>query len=186
MVQQIIVVDFAWYYWALFLLAAIIGSTASSLTNNSGKATMCGWEGGKPNEENGNPGKYCLGIIADILIGIAAALGILWTLIPQTTLQLIGIGTVAGYGGSSILRALTNKLDAQLSQQKANEFEKKAKENKDEAIENKNDADSNKKLSEKTVGQFLENRQKISDIKEYLLKNHKEVLNELYKENIVN
>lgn len=179
MEQQITVVDSVWYYWALFLLAAITGSIASSLTNNNGKAIMCGWEGGNSKEENGNPSKYCLGIIADILIGIAAALGILWTLTPQTVFQLIGIGTIAGYGGSSILRALTNKLDAHLSQQKAYEFEKEAKENKDEV-------EKNKSLEEATYRNFQKEKENITAIKDYLLKNHEDVLKELYNNKLVN
>jgi hypothetical protein len=60
--EQITVVDTLWYYWVFFLLAAIIGSIASSVTNNNGNAIIWGWESGNPKGEEGNPRKYNLGL----------------------------------------------------------------------------------------------------------------------------
>lgn len=178
-VEQITVVDSVWYYWILFIFAAVIGSTASSLINNSGKVIMCGWEGGNPRGNGGNPGKYCMGIISDIIIGIAAALSILWTLTPQNFLQLIGLGAVAGYGGSSVLRALANKLEAQFAQQEADKSRKEAERNKDEA-------EINKSLNEVSYSSLDEVDKNIAAIKNYLLENNKQVLEELYNKNLIN
>lgn len=178
MEQQINVVEYIWYYWVFFIIATIIGSIASSLINNNGKALMCGWENGISTGVNGEPGKYCLGIIADIIIGFAAALGILYTLTPQTALQLIGIGTLAGYGGSSTLRALTNKLEAQVSQQKANGLERQANENKDAA-------EKYNLMYSLSDTKFMSEEQSIIAIKDYLLVNYEDVLRELYEKNIV-
>lgn len=184
-VEQITVVDTVWYYWVFFLLAAIIGSMASSLTNNNGSAIICGWE-------SGNPRKYCLGIIADIIIGIAAAIGVLWTLTPQTLFQLIGIGTVAGYGGSSVLRALVNKLDAQSSQEQAKKkdvevqlYQKEADESRNEADKNKDRAETNKILIEYSYSEQDKVDKNITDIKNFLGEYHKDVLKELYNNNLI-
>jgi hypothetical protein len=191
-VEQITVVDTLWYYWVFFLLAAIIGSIASSVTNNNGNAIICGWESGNPKEEEGNPRKYNLGIIADIIIGIAAALGVLWTLTPQTLFQLIGIGTVAGYGGSSVLRALVNKLDAQSSQEQAKKkdvevqlYQKEADESRNEANKNKDRSETNKILIEYSYSEQDKVDKNITDIKSFLSEYHKDVLKELYKNNLI-
>ena len=177
-VEQITVVDSLWYYWVLFLLAAIIGSTASSLTNNSGNFIMCGRDNENSGEPQGSSRKFYMGTLADIIIGLAAALAILWTLTPQTFLQLIGIGTVAGYGGSSVLRALVNKIDAQISQQEAQESKKEANDNKDKA-------ESNNTLTKFEVDSDTNKKESINAIKDYLLNNNKEVLAELYKNKIL-
>ena len=178
-VEQITVVDSVWYYWVLFVIAAITGGTASSLINNSGKVLMCGWQGGNPSGEEGNPGKYCMGIISDIIIGIAAALAILWTLTPQNPLQLIGLGAVAGYGGSSVLRAMVNKLEGEHAQQEADKSRKEAEKNKDEA-------EINKSLDEAANLMFDGVDDNITAIKNYLLKNNKQVLIDLYNNKLIN
>jgi hypothetical protein len=175
-VEQITVVDTVWYYWVFFLLAAIIGSMASSLTNNNGSAIICGWE-------SGNPRKYCLGIIADIIIGIAAAIGVLWTLTPQTLFQLIGIGTVAGYGGSSVLRALVNKLDAQSSKEEAKRKDIEAQLHQKEAEDK---AETSQILVEYSYLEQDKINKNITNIKDFLSKNHTEVLKELYENNLIN
>lgn len=182
-VEQITVVDTLWYYWVFFLLAAIIGSIASSVTNNNGNAIICGWESGNPKEEEGNPRKYNLGIIADIIIGIAAALGVLWTLTPQTLFQLIGIGTVAGYGGSSVLRALVNKLDAQLAKEEAKRKDIEAQLYKKEAEDK---AETSQILVEYSYLEQDKINKNITNIKDFLSKNHTEVLKELYENNLIN
>lgn len=178
-IQQIALVDSIWYYWIFFIFAAIIGSIASSLINHNGNIKMCGWKGGNRNGEEGNPGEYCMGIMSDIIIGNAAALSILSTLTPQNFFQLIGLGAVAGYGGSSVLRALVNKVDAQFARQEANK-------SREDAEKNANEIDTHKSLVEESHLSFNKKDEDLTAIKNYLLENNKKILEELYSKNLIN
>jgi hypothetical protein len=163
--QSIMVVDMAWYHWIAFFLSAIIGGAASSFVNNSGMAKMWGWE--KQDKEN-----YKLGIIADIIIGIAASIGLLWTMTPQTVYQLLGISAVGGYGGSSVLRALVNKMEGQVAQTKADDAKEESKSNVG-LYNNIND------LNEKSKDQ-------LTKIKNYLIENNKkEIYKDLYDKKLI-
>ncbi len=106
--------------WVLFLLAALIGGFASSLINNKGAIERMGWDNPDPLKRK----QLKIGLIADLASGLAAALAILWTMTPQTFFQLIGIGAVAGYGGSAVLQALVNRLTADVSQAQKDTLEK--------------------------------------------------------------
>ncbi|MBU3966262.1 MAG: hypothetical protein KKG76_02635 [Euryarchaeota archaeon] len=108
-----------WYHWITFFSAAIIGGMASSFVNNSGRFKMWGLE-------NKDKKYYNMGIMADIIIGVAASLAILSTMMPQTYYQFLGIGAIGGYGGSTILRALVNKVEANANLEKAQKFEVEA------------------------------------------------------------
>jgi len=59
---------------------------------------------------------------------MAAAVGVLWTMTPQTIFQLLGMGAVSGYGGSSILQALVNKLIADVSEKEKEKITKEKEE----------------------------------------------------------
>lgn len=87
--------------WVFYMLAAVIGGLANSLVSNAG-----GWLKVYSTKE-----AVILGPLSDVIIGIGAGMGILWALAPQTTFQLIGIGAIAGFGGSSILRSLVNRIE---------------------------------------------------------------------------
>lgn len=67
-----------------------------------------------------------MGIIADIIIGVVAAIGILWMMTPQTRFQFLGISAIGGYGGSSILRALVNRFEADANIEKAQNYKSQA------------------------------------------------------------
>ena len=123
--------------WILYLVAALIGGLASSLINNKGAIERMGWDDPDPQKRK----QLKLGLIADLAAGIAASLGILWMMTPQTFFQLIGIGAVAGYGGSAILQALVNRLAADVSR-----TEKEKAENERDSLE-----DIKKQLDEKTT-----------------------------------
>lgn len=116
---QINTVDMDVWVWIAYLGCAILGGAASSFINNKGVWVRWRWE------DNDTKERFILGPITDITAGIAAAMGVLWTMTPQTSFQLLGVGTVAGYGGSSILQALVNRLIADVSEK---EREKIAKE----------------------------------------------------------
>lgn len=123
--------------WILYLVAALIGGLASSLVNNKGAIKRMGWDDPDPQKRK----QLEMGLIADLASGVAAALGILWMMTPQTFFQLIGIGAVAGYGGSAILQALVNRLAADVSK-----TEKEKVENEKKSLE-----DAKKQLDEKTT-----------------------------------
>lgn len=108
--ETINVVAMNWPVWLAFLGCAVLGGLASSFVNNNKTALMWGWTDGSKKS------KYRMGILADIIVGVAAAIGILWTMTPQTLLQLLGMGAVAGFGGSSVLQALLNRLAAETSE----------------------------------------------------------------------
>jgi hypothetical protein len=104
----ITVVQMTWFGWIIYLVVAMIGGLASNLINSKGTMKrICLGEDKKCIE---------MGPLPDIIAGIAASLGILWAMTPQTLMQLIGMGAIAGYGGSAILQALVNRLVADVSQ----------------------------------------------------------------------
>lgn len=117
--ETINIVAMDWAVWMIFLGCAILGGLASSFVNNNKTALMWGWVDG--NRKSG----YRMGILADIIVGLAAAIGILWTMTPQTTLQLFGMGAVAGFGGSSVLAALLNRLAAETSEKEKEQVSSK-------------------------------------------------------------
>lgn len=92
--------------WGAYLLCAIIGGLASSCINNEGELMT-------PHKKGDDNRTYLLGALSDVIVGFAAAIGILWAINPQTTFQLLGMGAISGYGGSSILRGLLNRIVAQ-------------------------------------------------------------------------
>jgi len=97
--------------WVWFVVVALIGGFASSLINNKRSIDRMGWDNPDPLKRK----HLNIGLIADLVSGLAAALAILWMMTPQTFFQLIGIGTVAGYGGSAVLQALVNRLTIDVS-----------------------------------------------------------------------
>lgn len=102
------VVQMDWFRWAIFLVVAMVGGFASNLINGKGiMKRVCLGEDKKSID---------MGPIPDIIAGIAASLGILWAMTPQTLMQLIGMAAIAGYGGSAILQALVNRLVADVAQ----------------------------------------------------------------------
>ncbi len=117
--ESITLVEIEWYHWIAYIIVAILGGAAGSFVNNKGLLKMWKWE----EQDNKN---LNLGIIADIIIGVVAAIGILWMMTPQTRFQFLGIGAIGGYGGSSILRALVNRLEADVNMEKAQNYKGKA------------------------------------------------------------
>lgn len=117
MVEKLIaVVDMRWWLWAAYILCATLGGLASSLISKKGKLDGPGWH-------DKNQGVYNLGHLSDIIAGIAAAMALLWIMTPQTLFQLLGIGTIGGYGGSSILQALLTRLVADTSEAEKEKLE---------------------------------------------------------------
>jgi len=122
MMESINVIDPTLMIWSAFFICAILGGLASSFFNNNKIAIMWGWEDGDKKT------RYRVGFLADITVGIVAAIAVLWTMTPQTIFQFLGIGAIAGYGGSSILQALVNKLAAESSERDKDKIEKEKKE----------------------------------------------------------
>lgn len=102
--------------WAAYLAVALLGGLASSMVNNKGTIIRIGW--GDQDKTH-----IRMGPITDIVAGWAAALGILWAMSPQTLFQLIGMGAIAGYGGSAVLQALLNRLLADVSEKEKDKLE---------------------------------------------------------------
>jgi hypothetical protein len=107
----VMTIDMTPWLWFGYLFCALIGGLASSFANNSG-----GWL-----KFHSKGDTVVLGPISDVAIGWAAALGILWAMNPQTLFQLLGMATIAGYGGSSVLRSLVNSLNAATSRRDVDE-----------------------------------------------------------------
>jgi hypothetical protein len=154
------VVNMTWPMWIYYLLAAALGALASSLVVKKGNLI---WPHGKkvPEEpessgNTNNPPKSqniiyekaeAMGFTGDIIVGLAAAIAILWTMTPQSLFQLIGIGAVAGYGGSTILQSLVNKIKADTSD---TEMEKNRLQNKQKETEA-----TQKELNNASLNAFL-------------------------------
>ena len=107
--------------WIAYFVCAALGGLASSFINNKGVWVRWRWEDQQKT-------RYILGPITDITAGMAAAVGVLWTMTPQTIFQLLGMGAVSGYGGSSILQALVNKLIADVSEKEKEKITKEKEE----------------------------------------------------------
>lgn len=104
------------WLWIAYILCAIIGGLASNLVNSKGMLT-------RPHWADKDKKAYSVGPVTDIIAGIAAAMGILWLMTPQTEFQLLGIGTIGGYGGSAILQALLNRLVADTAETEKGKIE---------------------------------------------------------------
>lgn len=130
------VVNMSLPMWGIYFLAAIIGAVANSLVTNKGSLIwphreylpdeLPGVEDKNKSRKQGSPvyeKARDMGFTGDILVGLAAATAILWTMTPQTFFQLIGIGAVAGYGGSTILQSLLNKVNADISETEKGKLE---------------------------------------------------------------
>ncbi len=163
-VESIAVVETDLYRWIAFVVVAIIGGFASSLINNRGMVKMYRWE--KLDKKN-----FDLGFIGDIIIGLAAAAGILWMLTPQTYFQFLGIGAIGGYGGSSILRGLLNKLEADANLNKTSE----------EVLSTSSKAD---KRIEEIKDQLDSKTQELEKAKTLISDNYPKIFNELYEKRI--
>lgn len=144
--------------WVAFIGCAILGGLASSLINNNKIALMPGWD------DIDKKTKYRMGFLSDVTLGMAAAIGILWTMTPQTLFQLLGIGVVAGYGGSSILQALVNRLATETVAAERDKIEKEKQliekekqqiESKLETIKNKEE-DLDKKKAEIQIMKLIQ------------------------------
>ena len=61
-----------------------------------------------------------MGIFANILVGLIAALATLYILPPTDAVKLIAISIVAGYAGKSLLDLLQSKLEAAVKDAKIN------------------------------------------------------------------
>lgn len=105
------VVSMLWYHWIFYILIATLGAMASSLVVNKGKFIMPQLPKSESNDK-----VQIMGFTGDIIVGIAAAFAVWWATTPQTLFQVIGIAAVAGYGGSTILQSLVNKLKADTSE----------------------------------------------------------------------
>ena len=163
----------AWYHWPAFFLAAIIGGMASSFVNNGGKFKIWG-------RENKDEKNYNMGIMADIIIGVAASIAILSTITPQTYFQFLGMGAIGGYGGSTILRALVNNVEANANLNKANDFEAKANDFEFKAKKiAENESKSNVNFDTYKIGYDIVAK-KNENIREYLQEtNNMEIILEL-------
>ena len=168
MVLEISVFEVRYYHWIGFFIAAILGGIASSFVNNSGMVKMWGWE------MDGDTKKFNMGIIADIIIGLTAAFGILGTIIPQTIFQFLSMGAIGGYGGSSILRSLVNKVAVDGATKENNLIKNELEATKTNIGINEAYLESNEKRIEENEA-----------IKDYLAKTNKNILAELYRENII-
>ncbi len=87
------------------------------------------------------------------------------------------------YGGSSVLRALVNKLDAQSSKEEAKRKDIEAQLYKKEAEDK---AETSQILVEYSYLEQDKINKNITNIKDFLSKNHTEVLKELYENNLIN
>ena len=93
-------IGISWWQWVIYFCCAVIGGVAGSLANNNGGVIL-------PEKKDGT---IMFGVLSDILLGLAASVAVLWILNPSTVVQFLGTGVVSGYSGSSILRALSNKM----------------------------------------------------------------------------
>jgi hypothetical protein len=116
------VVNMSLPLWGYYILAAILGALASSLVINKGNFILPHMKYVPDDVVNPKRQKRLyerakdMGFTGDIIVGVAAAAAVLWSMTPQTFFQLIGIGAVAGYGGSTILQSLVNKVAADISE----------------------------------------------------------------------
>ena len=116
------VVTMFWYHWVFYVIIAAVGALASSLVVNKGKFVIPQLRNVLKKDE-GNTQTLTqktqdMGFTGDVIVGVAAALAVWWAITPQTLFQVIGIAAVAGYGGSTILQSLVNKLNAATSGEK--------------------------------------------------------------------
>jgi hypothetical protein len=135
--------------WVIYLSVAAVGGFASSLINNKGAITRIGWDGRDKT-------RIRMGVVTDIVVAFAAALAILWIMTRQTPFQLIGIGAVAGYGGSAVLQALLNRIVADISKEEKDKVEaekktieaekKELEKERDEIVEREKSLDKSKAL----------------------------------------
>jgi len=95
--------------WALVILIAAGGGLSSHFINQESRLQI-------PKRDPNDTRKIVLGPIADITVGIVAAIASLWFFNPQTEYQLFGMTAIASYGGGSILQAFVNRMIAGIAE----------------------------------------------------------------------
>ncbi len=98
--------------WALVILIAVGGGLSSHFINLESRLQI-------PKRDPDDARKIVLGPIADVTVGIVAAIASLWFFNPQTEYQLFGMTAIASYGGGSILQAFVNRMLAGIEEKKA-------------------------------------------------------------------
>lgn len=102
--------------WALVILIAAGGGLSSHFINQESRLQI-------PRRDPEDTRKIVLGPIADITVGIVAAIASLWFFNPQTEYQLFGMTAIASYGGGSILQAFVNRMMAGIAEKKATQLD---------------------------------------------------------------
>lgn len=69
-----------------------------------------------------------LGFLSDVLLGIGAAVAILYFILPDTLFKQVSLSLISGFGGGSFLGSLTNKMGVDLERGKVKELEEVVRE----------------------------------------------------------